>query len=152
MTLSTQLHKVKPAEIKMIYKIEKQCFDQESFSYRQLYYLGTKAKSDFLVTKHEEKISSYIILLKRRKSSMLRIYSIAVAPGFRGKGLARILLNEAEKIASKSGYKYLSLEVSELNSIAVNLYLKSGFEVYGERLAYYKDGSKALLMRKEIQD
>lgn len=150
MTKDILITKALPDDFEEIHKLEQLCFGQESFSLCQLRYLGTKAKCDFLLTRENGKITSYIILLKRKRSSRMRIYSIAVSPDKRGKGLAILLLCEAEKRAKVYKYKYLTLEVSELNKGAVNLYLKSGFSIYGERLAYYKDGSKAILMQKEI--
>jgi len=138
------------ADLQSINRLEQICFHQESFSGRQLRYLVSRAKADFLVVEEEKQLAAFIVLLKRITSKGLRIYSIAVSPASRGKGFARLLINDAEERARLNGKQYLSLEVSELNSEAVNLYLRSGFEVFGERAAYYKDGSKALLMRKRI--
>ncbi|MGV8091832.1 MAG: GNAT family N-acetyltransferase [Mangrovibacterium sp.] len=138
------------ADLPLITHLEQLCFKEESFSERQLRYLATRAKADFLVAEEKGQIRAYLILLKRTASKGLRIYSVAVSPDHRGKGLARLLLNEAEKRARLDGNQYLTLEVSEINHEAIRLYLSSGFEVFGERSAYYKDGSKALLMRKQI--
>jgi ribosomal protein S18 acetylase RimI-like enzyme len=137
-------------DLQSINRLEQTCFHQESFSVRQLRYLVTRAKADFLVVEEEKQLTAFIVLLKRITSKGLRIYSIAVSPASRGKGLARLLIHDAEERARLNGKQYLSLEVSEFNSEAINLYLRSGFEVFGERSAYYKDGSKALLMRKKI--
>jgi ribosomal protein S18 acetylase RimI-like enzyme len=130
--------------------LEQLCFNEESFSRTQLRYLITRSKADFLVAEEESQVSAFIVLLKRLTSRGLRIYSIAVSPAQRGKGFARLLLSEAEKRARLNGNQYLTLEVSELNNEAIRLYLSSGFEVFGEKSAYYKNGSKALLMRKRI--
>ncbi|WP_163716354.1 ribosomal protein S18-alanine N-acetyltransferase [Mangrovibacterium lignilyticum] len=137
-------------DLKEIFKLEQLCFDAEAFNRRQLRYLLNEAKSEFLVTRHDGEISAFMILLKKQNSFGMRLYSLAVSPKFRGAGLGQLLLNEALKRAASSNFKYLTLEVSEENKPAVNLYLRQGFEVFGERRAYYKDGSKALLMRKVV--
>lgn len=140
--------KAEKADLKELFRLEQLCFDAEAFSRRQLRYLLTQANSDFVLTRTDGQISSFMILLKKKNSFGMRLYSIAVSPVFRGKGLGQLMLDEAVKRAAASGFKYLTLEVSEENQPAVSLYLRQGFEVFGERRAYYKDGSKALLMRK----
>jgi len=147
---TTSIEQAQKADLKEIFALEQLCFDAEAFNRRQLRYLLSQARGYFLVTKQEGKISSFMILLKKKKSSGLRLYSIAVNPKFRGQGLAQIMLKEAVARAAADGYKYVTLEVSEINKPAVNLYLQQGFEVFGERKAYYKNGSSALLMRKAV--
>ena len=137
-------------DLKEIFRLEQLCFDAEAFSRRQLRYLMNEAQSDFLLTRENDEISAFMILLKRKNSFGMRLYSLAVSPKFRGQGLGQLLLDEALARASLAGFKYLTLEVSEVNEPAVKLYLRRGFEVFGERRAYYKDGSKALLMRKAV--
>lgn len=138
------------ADLNEIVALESLCFNAEAFSRRQLRYLLTAAGADFMLTRHDGKISSFMILLKKKNSFGMRLYSIAVSPDFRGCGLGQGMLAEALKRAAAAGFRYLTLEVSEINEPAVKLYLREGFEVFGERRAYYKDGSKALLMRKAV--
>ncbi|MEL7586756.1 MAG: N-acetyltransferase [Prolixibacteraceae bacterium] len=150
MNLQLTVRKADATDLAAITSMEQACFSEESFSRRQLKYLITQAKADFLVSQVSDEITAFIVLLKRKTSRSMRIYSVAVSPAHRGKGLARLLLTEAEKLARLNGNHYLTLEVSEVNHEAVRLYLRKGFEVFGERPAYYKNGSKALLMRKKL--
>ncbi len=151
MTDAVNIRPARVSDLGKIITLEEICFAEESFTRSQLRYLMTKAKADFWVTEEPGgEISSFIVLLRRKNSSGMRIYSVAVSPGYRGKGLGRLLLAEAEKRAKEAGLNHLRLEVSVLNESAVRLYLNYGFEVFGERPAYYKNGSKALLMRKEV--
>ncbi|MGV8140049.1 MAG: GNAT family N-acetyltransferase [Mangrovibacterium sp.] len=147
---NVMIRKAVATDLESINRMEQLCFNEESFSRNQLRYLITRAKADFLVIEESGTIGGFIVLLKRTTSTGLRIYSVAVSPHHRGKGLARELLNEAEKRARLNGKHYLTLEVSEVNHPAIGLYRQSGFEVFGQRPAYYKDGSKALLMRKPV--
>ncbi|PTN08355.1 GNAT family N-acetyltransferase [Mangrovibacterium marinum] len=145
-----QLVPAQKSDLKEIFELEQLCFDAEAFTRRQLRYLLSQAKGYFLLRRQESRISAFMILLKKKNSSGMRLYSIAVNPRFRGQGLGRIMLAEALKRAAADGFKYLTLEVSEENKPAVTLYLQQGFEVFGERRAYYKNGSTALLMRKAV--
>ncbi|MGD9929790.1 MAG: GNAT family N-acetyltransferase [Mangrovibacterium sp.] len=145
-----QIRQARSQDLEQLLRLEELCFNEESFSRQQLRYLSTRAKADFLLTEEAGEITAFIVLLKRKNSSGLRIYSLAVSPLHRGKGLARLLLAEAECRARGNGFSYLTLEVSAFNEPAVCLYKQQGFEVFGERPAYYKNGSKALLMRKKV--
>lgn len=144
------MRKATIADLKELCRLEKESFDEESFSSRQMRYLLLQAKADFLLLEVSGAIGAYLILLRHRRRKALRIYSIAVSRQHQGKGLARQLLREAEKLARQGHFPYLSLEVSERNARAISLYLRNGFSVFGERPDYYKDGSKALLMRKVL--
>lgn len=145
-----QIRQAQSQDLEQLIRLEELCFNEESFSRQQIRYLATRAKADFLLTEEAGEITAFIVLLKRKNSSALRIYSLAVSPRHRGKGLARLLLAEAGKRARNNGFRYLTLEVSAFNEPAVCLYKQHGFEVFGERPAYYKNGSKALLMRKRV--
>lgn len=54
-----------------------------------------------------------------------------VAPWARGHGLAKKLLQEAEREAAKLGYQILRLSVRGTQDAAINLYEESGFVCWG---------------------
>lgn len=54
-----------------------------------------------------------------------------VAPWARGHGLAKMLLQEAEREARKLGYTLLKLAVRETQEPAINLYEEQGFTLWG---------------------
>ena len=134
-----------------VYEIEKGCFDAERFSFRQFQYLLNKAKSVFLVAEENGTIAGYIILLRKNNVNGLRIYSIAISPDHRKKGIARQLLYKAEKQAVELNLDFLYLEVSEENKEAISLYEQGGFTAVGIIPSYYHDGSDAIQMRKILQ-
>jgi ribosomal-protein-alanine acetyltransferase len=144
---------IRPAskeDLKELFRLEQLCFGAESFSRRQIRYLATRSSGFFFVLVEGEKIAGFIVLLTRKTSFKARIYSVAVSPDFRGKKYGATLLEKAVGSALKEGKKILSLEVSENNEAAIQLYLKFGFQITGKRKAYYKDGSDALLMSKTV--
>jgi ribosomal protein S18 acetylase RimI-like enzyme len=97
-------------------------------------------------------IVGYAILLGRKNSKKMRIYSFGVVAAARNRGLAGEMIAALEKIVELSQCHMLTLEVSDCNTAAVNLYKKHGFEQYGFRLGYYEDGGHAILMRKRITE
>jgi len=61
---------------------------------------------------------------------IMNIHDLVVSPDFRGKGIAKMILQKVEQIASNRGCCKLTLEVLEGNKIAKNAYLSFGFEGY----------------------
>jgi ribosomal protein S18 acetylase RimI-like enzyme len=95
-------------------------------------------------------IAGYAILLARRNSRKMRIYSFGIADDSRRRGLAGALLAQLEDMATAAGCHALTLEVGDTNTAAIGFYSKHGFYQYGFRLHYYEDGGHAILMRKSL--
>jgi ribosomal-protein-alanine N-acetyltransferase len=142
--------KALPADIAQIVDLEKLCFGIEGFSKNQINYLVSKAKGEVVVVKISSEIVASLILLYRKNSENLRIYSLVVSTEMRGKGLAKEMIFYSEKKAKSLGLKKLSLEVSENNQAAISLYQNAGFTIFQTKTQYYKDGSGALVMRKSV--
>ena len=138
------------ADTPELFRLEKRCFDGESFSRRQVNYLAMQSPGFFWVITEDEEIAGFIVLLQRANSGALRIYSLAVSPDFRGKQYAQQLMQKAAQQAKELGKDRLYLEVSEHNHGAIQLYQKMGFELTGIRPRYYRDGSNACLMEKKL--
>lgn len=80
------------------------------------------------------------------------ILTLAVAPGFRRRGLANRLLEQAIVTARAGGAAALFLEVSENNGPALGLYQGTGFVETGRRPGYYQSdgGADAVIMKLEF--
>jgi len=61
---------------------------------------------------------------------LLNIHDLAVAPQFRGRGISKLLLHQAEEIARQLGCCKLTLEVLEGNSVAQSAYRACGYAGY----------------------
>lgn len=59
------------------------------------------------------------------------VSSLAVAPPYRRRGVARALMQAAEERARGAGFSEISLQVEEENAAAAALYANSGYEVIG---------------------
>jgi ribosomal protein S18 acetylase RimI-like enzyme len=59
---------------------------------------------------------------------LLNIHDLAVVPAYRGKGVGRALLREAERRARARDCCKLTLEVQDANTRARGLYARFGFE------------------------
>jgi len=92
------------------------------------------------------------VVLRRARSSVARLYSIAVAPAARGRGLAGRLLAQAIQHARDSGAAVLRLETRADNHTAQHLFTRHGFSPLERKAAYYQDGADALRYQKSLWD
>jgi [ribosomal protein S18]-alanine N-acetyltransferase len=75
---------------------------------------------------------------------------VAVAPEARGRGLARQLIAAGCERLRAAGVASCHLEVRPGNASALAAYRALGFEPCGHRRAYYRDGSDALVLRRDL--
>lgn len=81
------------------------------------------------------------------------IQTIALAPGVRGSGHGRLLLNALLDAAAERRLGQVFLEVRADNLPARRLYESVGFAEVGVRPRYYQpDGVDAVVMRLELRD
>lgn len=77
------------------------------------------------------------------------LFQIGTHPDFRGRGLAKSLLERLHEKMRKKGAAVCFLEVRSRNSAAVALYEKTGYERVSVRCGYYPDDD-AIVMRKKL--
>ncbi|WP_428609695.1 GNAT family N-acetyltransferase [Sedimenticola sp.] len=65
-----------------------------------------------------------------RCKALLNIHDVVVIEGYRGRGIAREMLQEVESLARSRGYCKLTLEVLEGNRQAQTVYQRAGFAGY----------------------
>jgi ribosomal-protein-alanine N-acetyltransferase len=92
--------------------------------------------------------------VSRMAADEAEILSIAVAPGYRGRGLSRQLLHTHLGHLAGRGVRTVFLEVEENNQPARRLYDRAGFAVAGRRERYYREPGgaqlNALVMRRDL--
>ncbi len=77
---------------------------------------------------------------------LLNVHDLAVHTDFRGRGIARLLLDAAEQAARRRGCCKLTLEVLSNNQRAINVYELAGFQPY----TLDPDAGQALFMQKNL--
>lgn len=75
-----------------------------------------------------------------------QVATIAVHPGYRRRGIGRMLLDHALAEARSAGAQTAFLEVRTGNIPAQSLYRQFGFRIVGNRPQFYADGEDALIM------
>ncbi len=130
--------------------IEKAIFNYDVISKKQIrHLLKSETATVIKAALYNTAIVGYLVLLRRRNSKILRIYSLGVLPDYRNSGIGRQLLQKAEECVDRLGCECLQLEVQAQNKSALLFYLAAGYSLYGRKYGYYSDGSTALLLRKQ---
>jgi ribosomal-protein-alanine N-acetyltransferase len=93
-------------------------------------------------------------IVSRIGADEAEILSVAIDPGYRGRGLSRdLLLTHLGHLAGR-GVRTVFLEVEENNQPARRLYHRTGFATVGRRERYYQQPGgeqlNALLMRRDL--
>jgi len=79
----------------------------------------------------------------------MHILNVAVAPSYRRRGLARLMVGQAVECAQSNDCVAITLEVRVGNEAAISLYESFDFRVIGHRPRYYRDNDEdaAIMVR-----
>jgi [ribosomal protein S18]-alanine N-acetyltransferase len=83
----------------------------------------------------------------------VQLLDLSIAAAHQRRGLGRVLLAEAMKIARGMGMRRILLEVRPSNVAALGLYSDAGFREIGLRRGYYQAGEgreDAIVMEREL--
>ena len=111
---STRIRPANLTDLTELLRLERACFDGDRLSPRSFRHLLTKGKASTLVWAGGSGLLGYALTLFHAGTSLGRLYSLAVEPAARGRGIARALVEAAEREARERGCAYLRLEVRTL--------------------------------------
>lgn len=138
------------ADIDALVGLEQRCFPGDRLTRTRFLDLLGRPTAAFIAAPGATGLAGYALLLFRRGSRVARLYSIAVDPGARGRGLGRRLVEAALALARQRGADVLRLEVRVDNAGAIALYRGLGFHDLATRRHYYDDGTDALRFEKAL--
>ena len=128
--------------------------ENEVFAYDQLsrnsFAKFIKSKNDLWVISIGEQLAGYILILKRKGSQKIRIYSLAISPHFQGQGIGRKLLEFALSQVDVKNTQSIRLEVKVDNVGAIKLYESLGFVRKETIPEFYSDGASAFVYLKSL--
>lgn len=132
-------------------RIEDRSFVSDRLSQRSFRYLLSRANAATLVEEGEDgEIRGYAMVLFSRGTSLARLYSIAVDPDRRGRGLGTALLRAAEEAARARNAAYMRLEVRVDDPATRRLYEREGYRKFAVQHHYYDDDVDAIRMEKSL--
>jgi ribosomal protein S18 acetylase RimI-like enzyme len=149
--LAVDLRPPRATDLHAILAIEREAFGPDAFSARQFRYLFEAAKARSFIADCAGNIGGYGTVLLPAQPRPARIYSLAVAPSCRGRGIAAVLCGAMIDTARQRGYTRVRLEVRDGNVQAQRLYERLGFGRIAHLPAgYYADGSAGWRMQLSL--
>ena len=131
------------SDLNDIHQLEKLIFKDEAWTKEMLKIelSGSKNSNTLIIEEHGEILGYF---MSRSILTEHHILNMGVTPVRQKEGIGTKLLSSF--LNSIKNSSSIFLEVKKSNFYAIELYKTNGFEVFGERKDYYKDGSSALMM------
>lgn len=145
-----EIRKARAGDLDSLIALESAMFATDRVSRRSFRRFLSGRSAILLVAMQDGAVGGYALVLLRRGSPLARLYSIAVDPDARGRGIAAALMTACERAAAKRRAAAMRLEVQVDNARALKLYDRLGYRVFGRYEAYYDDGGDALRMEKAL--
>ena len=151
MNSSITIRDVELRDADALFAIEQECFHVDRLSIRRFRHWVRARNRVFLVAEEDGRLLGYGLAFLHQGTRLSRLYSLAVSPRARGRGLAKLLLQKIEAAAVDQGRLFMRLEVASDNVSAIGLYQNLGYQLFGTYLDYYEDHKDALRMQKRIR-
>ena len=157
---------IRPAQrsdLAALLRLENTCFETDRLSRRSLLRFtrpGRDATQSHLLLVAEaddrEEVIADCLLLGRRQNTDAwyptgRLYSLVVAPEYRGQQIALRLMHAVLTAAANRQMQRVRLEVDPANAQALALYRSLGFEQVDTLPGYYQNGRPALRLERALQ-
>jgi ribosomal protein S18 acetylase RimI-like enzyme len=149
---TVEIRQAGPRDLEGVVAIEDSVFAGEPYriARRQWSYLLGRDCGAVFVAEAAGSIVGTLVLTHRAGGRTLRIYSLAVAPSARRRGVARRLIDVAKNYAADNGLQQLHLEVGVSNRAALALYRAAGFEARTRIANYYGLGEDGYRMETSL--
>lgn len=146
-----KLRRGRMSDVDALLALEQAVFRTDRLSRRSFRrFLASPAATLIVADDGDHTLAGYALVLYPPRSSLARLYSIAVAPHLGKRGIGPLLLTAAEDAARRRGRHAMRLEVHEHNRRAIGRYEKSGYRLFGRHRDYYDDRGDALRFEKPL--
>jgi ribosomal-protein-alanine N-acetyltransferase len=132
-----------------VVEIERASFGKDAWPAESFVDYWSESPELFLVARLGRRIAGYSITRTNWRGAELE--SIAVDPGYRGRGVAQALLDATKACLRKDGTRAWRLMVSTANARALRFYRQYGFIRTRLVKGYYGAGRDAWRMRLELR-
>lgn len=140
------------ADLGALVDLENRCFEDDRISRRQFRHLLSKGHAALFVVRQDSGLLGSLVLLFSRGTATARLYSIAVAPEARGRGVARALVERAEREAWRHERSWMRLEIRKDNAASIGLFEAMGYRRFGVHADYYADHMDAWRYEKALDN
>ncbi|QCC77971.1 ribosomal protein S18-alanine N-acetyltransferase [Nocardioides daphniae] len=136
------------SDLPALVALERDAFADDAWSADALAELVATEGRRLVVEERDGAVVGYV--LTGLAGDFVDLLRIAVTPTARRGGVASRVLDAAVQAAAGDGADRMLLEVSEANTGAHAFYLRHGFAEIDRHAGYYRDGSTALVMMREL--
>lgn len=142
------------ADIEALERLEAASFAVDRSTRRSLRHLVTRAHAAVIVAEDAGTgvLLGSVTLLFSRGTATARLYSIAVDPEARGRGVGARLVRAAEAEAWRRERPWMRLEIRKDNAASIRLFESQGYRRFGEHADYYEDHMDAWRYEKALDD
>jgi ribosomal protein S18 acetylase RimI-like enzyme len=138
-------------DIDALVAIENTSFETDRLSRRSFrHLLSPAANAATLVDEEDGAVRGYAMVLFNTGTSLARMYSYAVWPEHRGKGIGRALVEACEALALERDCISMRLEVRPDNVASRTLFERHGYQFFETAPDYYEDHAEALRYEKML--
>jgi len=132
-------------------EIEKECFDLEAFTRKQIAQLLTDYNTVSLVARENGEIVGFVVgaIYPDGEAVSGHVLTIDVSSSHRRRGIGKMLLKEMESIFVQKGVGVSCLEVREDNAAALGLYRELGYKRVARLENYYRN-AHGIRLRKML--
>jgi ribosomal protein S18 acetylase RimI-like enzyme len=119
-------------------------------------FFGFRVPDPYPEISYDEEPEWWIPFLELEKSAAgsWLLQAISVLPEYRGQGHAHALLSKAEEVAKDNGANKITLQVEEVNKIALKTYTTNGYKELARRelipFPFSQDTGDIILMEKNL--
>lgn len=138
------LREASPADLPALIELENTAFAGDRIGLRDWRNLLTSPSALVTVSDDAAGLTGCAVVLTNRRTTVARLYSLAVAPRARRQGIAQALIREAMACSAGKGAQLLRLETRSDNLAAQRLFARLGFRPFRRVPAYYEDGAEAI--------
>jgi ribosomal-protein-alanine N-acetyltransferase len=140
------------SDLNELWQLDLRCFvDGEAYERETFRYLLSNTNTIARQIRSEYDEMSAFALAVVESDGVGHITTIGVAPEYRRRGLARLILHETERSFLARGVTTVRLEVRVGNDAAQKLYEQMGYVVVQRMGKYYSNGDDGYLMVKSLQ-
>ncbi len=144
-----RLREAVKADLQQLFALDQVCFPPGiAYSSGEIRSLLASPRTISAVAEEDEILAGFALGQSGRfgRAHGGHIVTIDVAPGFRRRGVGRLLMQHIEARMRKAGANWLRLEVAVNNSDALSFYAGLGFGPLGRIRGYYPGNLDAIVM------
>lgn len=100
----------------------------------------------------DKKIGGLLSLKANPNKSYLKISTLVVIDGFRGRGGGKTLLNHAECFAKKNEFSKIIVTVSETKNDSLAFFERDSFRIIDKKIGKYQKNIAEIILKKEVNN